>query len=71
MVEYGGGIENGPAGQVSGGGGAAGGGGTDLFAPVSSFVDRAVHTIAAMSPGELVLVAVVVFLGLLLLRRAL
>jgi hypothetical protein len=69
MVEYGGGIENGPAGQVSGGGGA--GGGTDLFAPVSSFVDRAVHTIAAMSPGELVLVAVVVFVGLLLLRRAL
>jgi hypothetical protein len=67
MVEYGGGIENGPAGQVSGGGG---GGGTDLWAPVSSFVDQAVHTVATMSPGELVLVAVVVVLGLVLLRRA-
>jgi hypothetical protein len=66
MVEYGGGIENGPAGQVSGGGG----GGTDLWAPVSSFVNQAVHTVATMSPGELVLVAVVVLLGLVLLRRA-
>ena len=51
MVEYGGAIEHGPAGQVTGGGGGGivGGGSTDLFAPVGRFLDGAVHTLSTMS----------------------
>jgi hypothetical protein len=73
MVEYGGGISHGPAGQVSGGGGGSvvGGGSTDLFAPVGQFVGNAIHTLSALSPTELVILAAVVFVGLLILRRAL
>ncbi len=72
MVEYGGGISHGPAGQVSGsGGGAVGSGTTDLFAPVGRFLDDAVRTLGALSPTELVILAAVVFVGLLILRRAL
>ncbi|HEX5591246.1 MAG TPA: hypothetical protein VFX65_13225 [Candidatus Limnocylindrales bacterium] len=73
MVEYGGGIEQGPAGQVSGGGGGGsivGGGQTDLMAPVGRFVDDAVQTLSTLSPMELVIVVAAVFFGLLLLRRA-
>jgi hypothetical protein len=74
MVEYGGGISHGPAGQVSGGGGGSGvvgGGSTDLFAPVGQFVGNAIHALSALSPVELVVLAAVVFVGLLILRRAL
>jgi len=75
MVEYGGGISHGPAGQVSGPGGASGGigggGNTDLFAPVGQFIDSAVHTVSTLSPTELAVLVVAVFVGLLILRRAL
>lgn len=72
MVEYGGGVSNGPAGQVQGGGGAGTtGGSVDLFAPVGQFVGDTMHTLSTMSPGELLLVAAAVFIGLLILRRAL
>lgn len=75
MVEYGGAIEKGPVGQVSGGGGGnpivGGGGSTDLLAPVVRFVDDAIQTLTAMSPTELILVALAIFGGLLILRRAL
>lgn len=73
MVEYGGAIEHGPAGQVTGGGGGGvvGGGSTDLFAPVGRFLDGAVHTLSTLSASELILIGVALFVGLLLLRRAL
>ena len=73
MVEYGGAIKHGPAGQVPGGsgGGPIGGGTTDLFAPVGRFVGDTVHTLSTMSPVELLLVGAAIFVGLLILRRVL
>jgi hypothetical protein len=69
MVEYGNGV-----GQVSGqaGGGAAQGGGPqfDVGVGVEHFVTDAVRTISAMPPAYLVVGVVVIFLGLIILRRA-
>ena len=70
MVEYGGGIENGPAGQVSGGHPLGNGGGVDLGGGVQAFVTNAVHTVTTMDPVWLVVWVVVIFLGLVILRRA-
>jgi hypothetical protein len=67
MVEYGNGV-----GQATGAGGGGGGGGhtTDLGAGAAAFVNDAVHTISALPPTTLVLIVVLIFVGLIILRRA-
>jgi hypothetical protein len=71
MVEYGGGIQNGPAGQVAGsGGGTHLGSSTDLFASVGNVVNNAVHMVTSAPPEMLVLGIVIAFLGLIVLKRA-
>ena len=66
MVEYGNGV--GQATGISGGGG--GGGTTDLGAGAAAFVNDAVNTISALPPTTLVIIAVLIFVGLIILRRA-
>ena len=73
MVEYGGGISHGPAGQVGGGGGAGAppvGGHVDFFDSISHTVNDVTHTILAQPPEVLAIGIVVFFLGLIVLRRA-
>ncbi|MEW5991679.1 MAG: hypothetical protein AB1736_10105 [Chloroflexota bacterium] len=70
MIEYGGGIEHGPAGQV-GGNPPVGGGSVDLGASAGDFVDRAVQTVSTMEPTVLLLWIVGILFGLAMLRRAL
>jgi hypothetical protein len=73
MVEYGGGIENGPAGQVGGGGG---GGSPDLGQPVDFFgsvtnaVGDAANALFALPPEMLAAMIVIFFVGLIVLKRA-
>jgi hypothetical protein len=64
MVEYGNGV-----GQVAG---RNGGGGSqlDVGASIGQFVGDSVHTISTLPPAELAALVVIVFLGLILLRRA-
>jgi hypothetical protein len=71
MVEYGGGISHGPAGQVSGahpvGGHPAS---VDIGSNVSSFFNDAVNTFSAMPLLEqVVLVVAAMMIGYFLLRR--
>jgi len=71
MVEYGGGISQGPAGQVSGGTSGFGQpGGVDVGASVGSLANDAVSAISSLSPIELVALLAIVFLGLIILRPA-
>ena len=70
MVEYGGGISHGPAGQVSGGNPPFGSGGVDLGASVGTFIHDAGQVLSTLSPGEMLLAVIGIFLVLLLLRRA-
>jgi hypothetical protein len=77
VVEYGGGINNGPAGQVGGGGNTvAGGGGApaaqqpDIFSSISNSVGDVVDQVAALPTEMLVLGIVIFFLGLIVLKRA-
>lgn len=73
MVEYGGGIHNGPAGQVANGGGSGGadlGGNVDLFSGVGHLIDDASNWFATAPTEQIVLLLAVVFLGLVVLRRA-
>jgi hypothetical protein len=67
MVEYGGGIGNGPAGQVGGGGGVVQGG--DPFASIGHFVNDAGTALSTMTPVELLGLIVIGFIGLIILRR--
>ena len=69
MVEYGGGISEGPAGQVGGGSHVLGQGG-DLFGSLSQVANDAIATVASLSPVEMAIGIVVIFLGLVILRRA-
>jgi len=69
MVEYGGGISQGPAGQVGGGSHPLNQGG-DLFASLSHVANDAVAIVSRLSPIELAIGIVVVFLALVILRRA-
>ena len=69
MVEYGGGIGEGPAGQVGGGSHLLGGGG-DLFGSLSQVANDAVAAVSRLSPVELAVGIVIVFLALVILRRA-
>jgi hypothetical protein len=66
MVEYGNGV-----GQVAGRAGGSGGGRTmDVGASLSQFVNDSAHTISTMPPAALLAGVVIVFLGLLLVKRA-
>jgi hypothetical protein len=67
MVEYGQGV-----GQATGvaGGGGGGGGSTDIGASAAAFVRDTADTIAALPPEALVAIAIAIFLGLIVLRRA-
>lgn len=73
MVEYGGGINNGPAGQVGGGGG---GGAPDLGTPVDFFggagnlLNDATNFITSQPLEVLVAAFFVILIGLVVLRRA-
>jgi hypothetical protein len=70
MVEYGHGVGD-VAGKVGGGAGGAGlGSGGDPFANISQFVNDSVNTISAQPPEVLVAAAVIIFLGLIILKRA-
>jgi hypothetical protein len=79
MVEYGGGINNGPAGQVGGGGGAGNvvsGGGSpaaqqpDVFSSITNGLGDLVDQVAAL-PLEVLIVGIVAFFfGLIILKRA-
>ena len=73
MVEYGGGINNGPAGQVGGGGGAGApdlGQPVDFFSSVSNTVSDLTNQVLALPPEMLALGIVIFFVGLVVLRRA-
>jgi len=68
MVEYGNGV-----GHATGAGGAVGGGSggtTDLGAGAAQFVNDAVNTVSALPPTTLILIVVLIFVGLIILRRA-
>ena len=69
VIEYGGGISEGPAGQVAGGSHVLGQGG-DPLGTLSQLANDAVNTISSLSPAELALGIVIVFVGLIILRRA-
>ena len=72
MVEYGGGIQNGPAGQVGGGGAGAPdfGSSPDLFTSVGNVVNDAANMISSAPPEMLMLGIVIFFVGLIVLKRA-
>ena len=74
MVEYGGGIQHGPAGQVGGSGGAGapdfGGQSVDVFSSVGGMVNDATNWLSAQPFEVLVAGIVVFFLALIVLRRA-
>jgi hypothetical protein len=72
VVEYGGGISNGPAGQVSGGGGGGGAdlGQPDVFASITHTANDLIHQVASLPPEMLALGIVLFFVGLIVLRRA-
>jgi hypothetical protein len=67
MAEYG--NVGGVAGQVSGGSGGAGRS-VDVGAQAGQFINDSVQTLAALPPAGLLALAVAVFVGLLLLKRA-
>jgi hypothetical protein len=76
VVEYGGGINNGPAGQVGGGGNVVSGGGSpaanqpDVFASITNTFSDIVDQVAALPTEMLVVGIVAFFLGLIVLKRA-
>jgi hypothetical protein len=66
MAEYGNGV-----GQATGVAGGSGGGQTmDAGAAIGQAVVHAVDTLAAMPPTQLVLLAIVIVVGCVILRRA-
>ena len=73
MVEYGGGIEQGPAGQVGGGGGGGApnlGTDVDLFSSVGGVFNDVSSWLSAQ-PFEVLAAGIVIFfVGLIVLRRA-
>jgi hypothetical protein len=66
VVEYGNGV-----GQATGAGGGGGGAGhTDVGAQIGKFINDSVDTIAALPPEVLIAGIIVIFLGLIILKRA-
>jgi hypothetical protein len=73
MVEYGGGISHGPAGQVGGNGGAGAPSGVahvDFFGSIGNSIHDVTHTVLSQPPEILAIGIVLFFLGLIVLRRA-
>jgi hypothetical protein len=71
MVEYGGGIANGPAGQVAGhSGNPQLGQSVDFLAGVSHTFNDAANFVLSQPPEVLFVGIVVFFLGLIVLKRA-
>ncbi|HEY4227905.1 MAG TPA: hypothetical protein VGM49_06170 [Candidatus Limnocylindrales bacterium] len=66
MVEYGGGIANGPAGQVGGSSTPH----VDVFASVSHTFNDAANFVLSQPPEVLVVGIVIAFLALVVLKRA-
>jgi hypothetical protein len=73
MFEYGGGISEGPAGQVGGtsGGSGRGGGDLDWGAQLIDRASDAVTAVAALPTEQLLLLIAVLLAGMWVLRRAL
>ena len=73
MVEYGGAIHNGPAGQVAGSAGGNApdfGSSPDIFASVGHVVNDATNWVASL-PFEVQVAGIILFfVGLIVLRRA-
>ena len=67
MLEYGNGV-----GQVAGrsGGGGTGGRSMDVGAQLGQLVTDSAHTISTLPPAALVAGIVLIFVGLMMLRRA-
>ena len=73
MVEYGGGISHGPAGQVGGSGGAGSPGAgvhVDFFGSIGNTIHDVTTTVLAQPPEILAIGIVLFFLGLIVLKRA-
>jgi hypothetical protein len=70
MVEYGGGINNGPAGQVGGGSGGEALGDPDVFGRIGNVINDTTNMIAGWPPEMLVAAIVIFFVGLIVLKRA-
>jgi hypothetical protein len=69
MVEYGNGVGT-VTGVANGAGGGGNGGSMDVGAQATHFVNDAAHTISTLPPEALVAIAIVIILGLMILRRA-
>ena len=71
MVEYGGGISHGPAGQVGSGAGAPPvGQPVDFFSSVGNVIHDTTNTVLSLPPEMLAAVIVIFFVGLIVLKRA-
>jgi len=71
MVEYGGGISHGPAGQVGGAGAhPVTDAHVDFFSSISHTFNDVTHTVLAQPPEVLAIGIVLFFVGLIVLRRA-
>ena len=69
MVEYGNGV--GTATKVANGGSGGGGGGSmDVGAAAGGFIHDAANTVSTLPPEALIAIVIVIFLGLIVLRRA-
>ena len=68
MVEYGNAVDQGS--KAAGQGSGVGSGSADLGAGAVNFVNNTAHEVAALPPGLLLLLAVVILAGLYFLRRA-
>jgi ABC-type proline/glycine betaine transport system permease subunit len=68
MVEYGNGV-SGVSGQVSGGASDLGRT-VDVGASASQFITESVQTLSTLPPAALLALVVVVFVGLIVLKRA-
>jgi hypothetical protein len=72
MVEYGHGISDGPAGQVSPGGGSVpdSAGGSDWGVAIGNGVGDAWQTFTALPAWQMALIVVIIIAGLVVLKRA-
>ena len=71
MVEYGGGISNGPAGQVAGGSAHPDlGSQVDFFGSLSHTFNDAANFVLAQPPEVLIAAIAIIFVGLIVLKRA-
>jgi hypothetical protein len=69
MVEYGNGVGE-VTGVANGAGGGSGGGPIDVGAAAGNFIHDAANTVSTLPPEALIAIAIVIFLGLIFLRKA-